>query len=177
MIIQTTCKTCDKTIKKKADRRNTSGNYFCNQSCAASFNNKGKQRNKPRGNCFLCQKTISSTRKYCSNCFNNREKRPKLVSAKQSVLSHYQKKKEMGIEYLGGCCKICKYDKCPQSLHFHHKNPDEKDFTISGRTISWERMKLELDKCILLCANCHGELHSNLISLVDRLGNDPSSTS
>jgi len=46
-------------------------------------------------------------------------------------------------------------------LEFHHINKDEKDFAIgSGNTKSWSDIKKELDKCVLLCANCHREVHS-----------------
>lgn len=48
-------------------------------------------------------------------------------------------------------------------MEFHHKDPSKKDFGISsaGTTKSFERIKLELDKCDLLCSNCHKEIHSN----------------
>ena len=66
------------------------------------------------------------------------------------------------IEYKGGSCNICGYNKCPDAFDFHHSDPNEKDFAISteGYTRSWEKVKKELDKCILLCANCHREIHS-----------------
>ena len=66
------------------------------------------------------------------------------------------------IEYLGGKCTICGYDKCTRSLDFHHLNPNEKEFTISGGTKSFTYLKPELDKCILVCRNCHGEIHEEL---------------
>ena len=70
--------------------------------------------------------------------------------------------KEKAVEYKGGKCEICGYDKCIDALEFHHKNPEEKDFGISsGETKSWEKIKKELDKCIMLCANCHREIHSH----------------
>lgn len=69
--------------------------------------------------------------------------------------------KEKAVEYKGGKCELCGYDKCVDALEFHHKNPNEKDFGISsGETRSWEKIKKELDKCIMLCANCHREIHS-----------------
>jgi transposase len=75
--------------------------------------------------------------------------------------------KEMAVEYKGGCCQQCGYNKCLDSLHFHHLNPNEKDFGISqnGVTRSWEKIKEELDKCILVCGNCHGEIHAGFIIL------------
>ena len=69
------------------------------------------------------------------------------------------------IEYKGGRCQICGYNRCINALEFHHLNPQEKDFTISGGTKSFDSLKPEVDKCILVCANCHREIHAGLISL------------
>lgn len=56
---------------------------------------------------------------------------------------------------------MCGYSKCKEALDFHHVNPNEKDFNISGsHSRSWEKIELELKKCVLLCANCHREIHS-----------------
>jgi hypothetical protein len=66
------------------------------------------------------------------------------------------------IEYKGGKCQHCYYDKCPAALTFHHLDPSQKDFGISSSGISrsFEKCKPELDKCILLCVRCHAELHA-----------------
>ena len=66
------------------------------------------------------------------------------------------------VNYKGGKCERCGYDKCVQALQFHHLNPDEKDFAISGKSYSFERLKKEVDKCIMVCANCHIEIHEEL---------------
>ena len=73
------------------------------------------------------------------------------------------KLKEESVKYKGGKCERCGYNKCIDALEFHHLNPEEKEFGISakGYTRSWEKVKEELDKCIMLCANCHREEHSN----------------
>lgn len=65
------------------------------------------------------------------------------------------------IEYKGGKCERCGYDKCiPNAYAFHHKNPDEKEFGISdGIPRSFEKSKKEADKCVLLCLICHAEIH------------------
>lgn len=70
-------------------------------------------------------------------------------------------------EYMGGKCQICGYNKCSRALTFHHINPKEKSFGISARgfTRSWDKIKKELDKCILLCSNCHMEVHDGLTQL------------
>lgn len=62
------------------------------------------------------------------------------------------------IEYLGGCCKRCGYDRCPVALEAHHLDPATKEFAISGSHCrSWTAIEAELDKCELLCSNCHRE--------------------
>lgn len=64
------------------------------------------------------------------------------------------------IEYKGGKCEKCGYDKCTAALEFHHTNPLLKDLDPSkALTRSWENAKKELDKCILICSNCHREIH------------------
>lgn len=66
------------------------------------------------------------------------------------------------IAYKGGRCFVCGYDACPQAFDFHHPDPLQKDFTISRRMTSFEAIRPELDKCILLCANCHREVHAGM---------------
>ena len=59
-------------------------------------------------------------------------------------------------------CKICGYNKSSSSLHFHHRDPSTKIDAVA-RLSNWsyglDTIKEEMDKCDLLCANCHGELH------------------
>lgn len=76
-----------------------------------------------------------------------------------------QKTKLKAIQYKGGCCQICRYNRAIRALSFHHLDPTQKDFGISGGTKSFERIKSELDKCILVCMNCHAEIHEGLIDL------------
>jgi hypothetical protein len=71
--------------------------------------------------------------------------------------------KQKSVEYKGGCCQRCGYKRYVAALTFHHINPQEKDFTIAGNhCLSWERIRQELDKCILLCLNCHAEAHEEM---------------
>jgi predicted HNH restriction endonuclease len=75
--------------------------------------------------------------------------------------------RQLAIEYKGGECSICSYNKCLKALEFHHLDSSKKDFGISakGYTRSWMIIKKELDKCILLCANCHREVHEGVTQL------------
>ena len=72
-----------------------------------------------------------------------------------------KEKKIQYIIYMGGKCKLCGYDKCIAALDFHHIDPKRKEFHITEDRKPWENAKEELDKCVLLCSNCHKELHYN----------------
>jgi hypothetical protein len=89
----------------------------------------------------------------CKNKFHTKKKRRNL--------------KLQAIEYKGGKCEKCGYDKCVEALEFHHLDPNEKEFGISktGNTYSWEKIKNEIDKCSLLCANCHREVHAEKLNV------------
>ena len=68
------------------------------------------------------------------------------------------------VTYKGGKCQICGYNKCIQALEFHHLDPSKKDFSISGKSYSFQRLKSEIDKCIMVCSNCHKEIHNGIIT-------------
>lgn len=71
-----------------------------------------------------------------------------------------RKLKKRCITYKGGSCIICGYSRSINALQFHHRNPDQKDFQISSsKTTRWEVVVNELDKCDLVCSNCHHEIH------------------
>ena len=86
---------------------------------------------------------------------------------KKAVDKRRKKMRQMAIEHKGGKCQLCGYSKCAQALDFHHLDPSKKDFGISadGITRAWSRIKAELDKCVMICANCHREVHSGLTQL------------
>ena len=84
----------------------------------------------------------------------------------QKVKSFRNRIKERAVEYKGGKCVVCGYNKCVKALEFHHLDPSKKDFGLGTNTNrSWEKVKNEIEKCVLLCANCHRELHDNIIEL------------
>ncbi|HDZ76896.1 MAG TPA: hypothetical protein ENH41_02285 [Candidatus Omnitrophica bacterium] len=92
------------------------------------------------------------TRKYA-------DRRQYLIAA---VRKRRKKVRQMAIEYKDGQCEVCGYDRCIDALEFHHNDSFSKDFSISekGYTRSWTKVKEELNKCMLLCANCHREVHA-----------------
>ena len=65
-------------------------------------------------------------------------------------------------------CAICG-EKDPCCLDFHHLDPSEKDFGVcNGKGLSWERILREIEKCVVLCSNCHKKLHAGRASLVQQ---------
>jgi hypothetical protein len=92
------------------------------------------------------------TQSYCKACNH------------QNVLDRQRKFKQKLVDVKGGECVKCGYKKSNAALQFHHLNPAEKDFNFAKyRLTSFEKNKeeilAELDKCILVCANCHSEIH------------------
>ena len=77
--------------------------------------------------------------------------------------------KKQAVKLLGGKCCICGYDKCIDALEFHHKDPSIKEFKLgSGNTMSWKEYKSEALKCMLVCSNCHKEIHYKLGYIYNR---------
>jgi len=85
----------------------------------------------------------------CKVCFN------------AYCIERWRKGKVKAIEYKGGKCIRCGYGEHPAALQFHHTDPSTKDTNWTKlRLRSWDKIKRELDKCVLLCANCHSIEHS-----------------
>jgi hypothetical protein len=77
------------------------------------------------------------------------------------TIERQRRLKQQAVEYKGGRCVKCGYCRYVGALEFHHLDPSGKDVTIShlGHT-TFRKITAELDKCILVCANCHREIHS-----------------
>lgn len=106
----------------------------------AEFYTNGTQpsgRQKYHGSCIPCEESY----------------RKEVVEVKRKVIT----------QMFGDKCSICEYDKCFAALDFHHIDPTQKEFKpahLLGNFSTVARMITELEKCIMVCANCHRELHS-----------------
>ena len=102
-------------------------------------------------------------------CYHLRSDQKQKVLARRN--KHRFNKKEKLKNSVGGKCQFCGYDKCQRALHFHHIDPTQKLFIISDATArkkySQEQIDAEIKKCVLVCANCHAEIHAGLINLKD----------
>lgn len=96
---------------------------------------------------------------WCKKCLNENSARI------------WQEQKKKLVDYKGGKCQKCGYNKCIDALELHHRNPMEKDSTIKfSRKMIWDKVKSEADKCDLLCANCHREAHCEMNKLKKSYG-------
>ena len=123
-------------------------------------------------NCVICNNELQGQKKmYCSNkCKQkhhyDRVKEQTNTYHSQTLRSY--KRKIYLIELLGGCCKICSYNKNLSALEFHHRDSNDKDSQLDMRTLSNRSMEYilnEVSKCDLLCSNCHREYHNPEMSL------------
>lgn len=95
------------------------------------------------------------------------------MNRKEYKEAHRQAKREFNKNYiyqfkLGKTCECCGNHYPPEVLDFHHKKPNQKDRSVavaSNNCWSTERLQKEIDKCILLCANCHRLVHSDLVHM------------
>lgn len=85
----------------------------------------------------------------------------------EAVTRRRKKLKRMAVALKGGKCQFCGYNNYIGALDFHHIDGKNKEFELStrGLTRSWEKIKKEISKCVLVCANCHREIHGGLIKL------------
>lgn len=88
--------------------------------------------------------------------------------------SDYRRRRKLNlIKVCGGKCNLCGYNKTAAALEFHHINPEEKDYGLAsmGTCHQLETDLKEVKKCILVCANCHREIHENMYSQIQLLHN------
>lgn len=105
--------------------------------------------------CFFISKK-GKIHSYCRECNKN------------DIKLRKRNFKTQCLEYKGTkSCIICDYNRCESALSFHHLDPAKKEFTISQikSTELNQKIKEELDKCVVVCSNCHHEVHGGLVRL------------
>lgn len=121
-------------------------------------------------NCINCNKKLTGLqKKYCSKRCKNLwyQKKIRKEFKEKTGVSLQSKKgikiKLLIINELGGCCSKCGYKKNISALEFHHVNSYDKKFNVDLRTFSNHNIDIirkELKKCVLVCSNCHQEIHN-----------------
>lgn len=145
------CKLCNNNFSTyvviNGQKKNLGSRKYCLQCSPFGFKNTRTLSTKDQEfrSCDICNKNLTSKlRQRCDSC-NSRIHRARLKLA--------------CVKYLGGKCMKCGWNEDYYVLEFHHKN-NNKEFQISDKILSWEKMKQEIQKCELLCSNCHRSIHS-----------------
>jgi len=95
------------------------------------------------------KRNAKKTQSYCKPCFS------------AYCIERWIDRKLEAIRYKGGSCAKCGYNKNYAALQFHHRDQSTKEVEwIKLRLRNWKAILLELDKCDLLCSNCHAEVHN-----------------
>ena len=161
-----TCKNCGETFcggqRIDGKYRNLSNRKFClNCSPFQAHNTRPRLSSIDTKFCPQCDKTLPLSEFYTNK---GRPTGYCRICQNKWTVSRQQKYKQLCIDYKGGQCECCGYSRYAGALEFHHKDPQQKDHDISNShfTNINEETKNELNKCLLLCANCHREEHARL---------------
>lgn len=144
-------------IKIDGKTKNLSKRRYClNCSPFGSHNTRSLHIKDKMNVCKECRKEYKpghgKLKDICSTCYR---------------LAYRNKTKQKAVEYKGGCCSVCGYEKYIGSLQFHHVYPEDKIFIISNFSFNkFDSLVDELDKCILVCSNCHCEIHAGLVDAI-----------
>ena len=160
------CIVCGKEVEAQKSTKK-----YCSTECANAMRRKkwaerSKQEEKketimPEKECLLCGKIFrpktaaANLRTCCYDCMPDGEQ-----LTRGGFLAKIK-------ELRGGKCVRCGYDTCIKALEFHHVDPTQKDFTISNDHFKLKEAIEESKKCILICSNCHKELHDGMWSIED----------
>src|SRR5687767_12628323 len=103
----------------------------------------------------------------CANCHRVRHERAVRTTSPSHELRRALKLRAM--EWMGGQCDCCRRTVRPSQAEFHHRDPATKHFGISAKGVirAWPDIESELAKCVMLCANCHREVHAGVRELFD----------
>lgn len=161
------CKKCGTEFPRwvwiDGKRRSLQNRKFC-LTCSPYKKHNTKDLTKPP------RKGIRMTCESCGRVFVYVSSKGHRVGKCNSCCQRERAKnfKKRAVELLGGKCVICGYSKSMAAFVFHHVDPSTKLFGVgSTYNVSWKRFEAEARKCVLLCANCHRELHAGDTTLGD----------
>ena len=119
-----------------------------------------------KSNCIVCGAVLQGRQThFCSTACKNKHHQSYEAQKSRGL----DRKLEL-VKAAGGCCTLCGYKKNLAALTFHHTDMDEKNFKLDMRSLSnrkLEAIHIEMKKCILVCQNCHAELHNPHLDLAD----------
>lgn len=159
------CVICGKEMEAQKSTKK-----YCSRSCenkarairdAMNIDKPRNQNGMLEKKCSICGKSFypktpsANQRKCCYDCAPDGKQ-----LSRSDFLNVIRKNK-------GGRCQRCGYDTYLGALDFHHIDPNEKEFTVGDRDFRLEQCIEEIEKCIMICTNCHRELHAGLWDIKD----------
>lgn len=151
------CKTCGKVLTGRQK-------HFCSPRCSSRYHYLHAAEKLPSvrppklENCEICGKPLTGRQgRFCSRACKNLCHQTYVRQRERGI-----KRKLEWIQKLGGKCSRCGYNKNFAALVFHHQDEDMKEHELDMRSLfnrTLEAVMREFEKCVLLCANCHAELH------------------
>jgi len=151
------CSNCHKEEHFKLDARKQLEKEFNNFNVSELISKIYTGKNTDLPSCKICDtvltdENIASKKHYpiCKSCNSKR------------AMKREKDGKKRAVDYMGGKCSVCGYDNCIRALEFHHLEPNKKskDYNKRFKVWSFDRQKEELENCIIVCSNCHREIHS-----------------
>ena len=158
-MVEVKCIVCSKIYI--AARRNS---QYCSNECRNEIRKQNRLKTKEErftktciycGQPFLLRNKYAGVRALCYDCM------PEGVQFSRSDFLNFLRKKQ------GGRCIVCGYSRYLGALDFHHIEPSKKELGIGNSNFRLEEAIKEIEKCVLLCSNCHREYHAGLIKLED----------
>lgn len=168
--VNTVFKVCVKFVKQRYEKSSTKKNKVTEIEYGKQYRKYNQEKEKARAKRYKelnPEKVKESQKKYReANPEKVKERRKNWAMANKELVNHHSKnhrdtrREFLDIIKLEEGCQICGYNEHPRALQFDHINPAEKLFTIAGLlTCSMDKLLTELEKCRVLCANCHS-IHS-----------------
>ena len=162
-----TCKKCNEKfpcrIRIDGQEKNIAGRKYCLDCSPFGKHNTVSLHKRPDGT-----PTCEGKPSICTKCgreYIYRRKSGHTVERCNSCMANARcvtLKKRM-VEYKGGECTCCGYNRCLRALEFHHRDPKTKKFCVSGAHCrKWSAIEKELDKCDIVCSNCHKEIEAGI---------------
>jgi len=149
------------TILVDGRRRNLKSRKYCFE--CSKFGEHNTKNLEQRSKQFSLEEQVCT----CSICerqfiYSKKKGHTKAICNSCMVTKARQEKKRKAVEYKGGSCQVCGYNKSMRALEFHHLDPSKKSPSYHKGFRSWgfEKQKRELKNCILVCSNRHREIHS-----------------
>lgn len=169
-----TCQNCKENFPNHVlienKRRNLCNRKYClDCSPFGSHNTRTIHKTNDKKTCPNCKKEKNLTDFYLRNRNEKNNLEPSTYCkpcTRKLTVTRGRDLKIQAVKLKGGKCENCGYNHYIGALEFHHLDPSEKEISFSKSRRSFENLKAELEKCVLLCSNCHREEHAKLKGLL-----------